>query len=66
MDCHTYTRTLFVVVDECVKGPSGLPVKGTREHGANKQLWPNRDATTRFPVRAEREGMLRLPAQREC
>ena len=50
--CHTYTHTLLGVVDECVKGPSGLPLKGTREHSAIKRLWPNKDATTRFPVRA--------------
>ena len=60
------THTLPGVVDECVKGPSGLPEKGTREHSATKRLLPNRDATTRFPVRAEREGVLRLRAQRGC
>ena len=44
--CHSYTHTLLGSVDECVTGPRGLPVKGTREPSATKRLWPNRDATT--------------------
>ena len=63
---HSYTHTLLGVEDEHVTGPSGLPVKETREHSATKQLWPNRDATTHFPDRAWREGVLRLRAQRGC
>ena len=66
LPCHSYTHTLLGVDEEHVTGPSGLPVKGTREHSATKGLWPNRDATTRFPDRAWREGVLRLRAQRGC
>ena len=49
-----------------VVGRNDPPVKNPREHSAAKQLWPNRDATTRFPARAWREGVLLLRAQREC
>ena len=28
-------------------------MKGTREHSTTKRVWPNRDATTCFPVRAQ-------------
>ena len=37
-----------------------------REHRATKHLWPNRDATTRFPARAWREGVLFWRARRIC
>ena len=63
----TSTLMLYwVVLMNKVVGPSDPPVKKTREHSAAKQLWPNRDATTRFPARAWREGVLLLRAQRGC
>ena len=63
---HSYTHALLGVVEDQVVGPNDPPVKKTREHSAAKQLWPNRDATTRFPARAWREGVLLLRAQRGC
>ena len=65
-DYHSYTHALLGGVEDKVVGPNDPPVKKTREHSAAKQLWPNRDATTRFPARAWREGVLLLRAQREC
>ena len=65
-DYHSYTHALLGGVDEEVVGRNDPPVKKTREHSAAKQLWPNRDATTRFPARVWREGVLLLRAQREC
>ena len=63
----TPTLTLYwVVLMNKVVGPNDPPVKKTREHSAAKQLWPNRDATTRFPARAWREGVPLLRAQRGC
>ena len=63
----TPTLTLYwVLLKNKVMGPNDPPVKKTREHSAAKQLWPNRDATTRFPARAWREGVLLLRAQRGC
>ena len=56
----------WVVLLNKVVGPNDPPVKKTREHSAAKQLWPNRDATTRFPARAWREGVLLLHAQLGC
>ena len=47
-----------------VWGPNDPPVMKTREHSAAKQLWPNRDATTRFPARAWRGRAHRWRAQR--
>ena len=47
-------------------GSNDPPVKKTREHSAAKQLWPNRDARTRFPARAWRGRAHRWPAQRGC
>ena len=65
-DYHSYTHALLGGVEDKVVGPNDPPVKKTRKHSAAKQLWPNRDATTRFPARAWREGVLLLRAQREC
>ena len=65
-DYHSYTHALLGVVGDPVVSPNDPPVKKTREHRAAKQLWPNRDATTRFPARAWREGVLLLRAQRGC
>ena len=65
-DYHSYTHALLGVVGGKVVSPNDPPVKKTREHSAAKQLWPNRDATTRFPARAWREGVLLLLAQRGC
>ena len=50
-DYHSYTHALLGGVEDKVVGPNDPPVKRTREHSAAKQLWPNRDATTRFPAR---------------
>ena len=63
---QSYTHALLGGVDIKVVGPNDPPVKKTREHSAAKQLWPNRDATTHFPARAWREGVLLLPAKGEC
>ena len=65
-DYHSYTHTLLGVVEDHVVGPNDPPVKKTREHSAAKQLWPNMDATTPFPARAWRAGVLLLRAQRVC
>ena len=65
-DYHSYTHSLLGGVEDQVVSPNDPPVKKTREHSAAKQLWPNRDATTRFPARAWREGMLLLRALRGC
>ena len=65
-DYHSYTHALLAGVEDKVVGPNDPPVKKTREHRAAKQLWPNRDATTRFPARAWREGVRLLRAQCEC
>ena len=65
-DYHSYTHALLGGVEDKVVGPNDPLVKKTREHSAPKQLWPNRDATTHFPTRAWREGVLLLRAQREC
>ena len=65
-DYHSYTHALLGGVEDKVVGPNDPPVKKTREHSAAKQLWSNRDATTRFPARACREGVLLLRAQCEC
>ena len=65
-DYHSYTHALLGGHEDEDKSPSGSPVKRTREHSAAKQLWPNRDATTRFPARAWREGVLLLLAQCGC
>ena len=48
-DYHSYTHALLGGVEDKVVGPNDPPVKKTREHSAAKQLWPNRDVTTRFP-----------------
>ena len=64
-DYHSYTHALLGGVEDEDKSPSGSPVRRTREHRATKRLWPNRDATTRFPARAWREGVLLLRAQRD-
>ena len=65
-DYHSYIHALLGGVEEKVGGPNDPPVKKTREHSAAEQLWPNRDATTRFPARAWKEGVLLWRAQREC
>ena len=65
-DYHSYTHALLGVVGDQVLSPNDPPVKKAREHSSAKQLWPNRDATTRFPARAWREGVLLLRAQRGC
>ena len=65
-DYHSYTHALLGGDEDEDKSPSGSPVKKTREHSAAKQLSPYRDATTRFPARAWREGVLLLRAQRGC
>ena len=57
-DYHSYTHALLGGVEDKVVGPNDPPVKKTRERSAAKQLWPNRDTTTRFPARAWREGVL--------
>ena len=44
--------------------PWWLTCESTREHSASKQLWPDSNVTTRFPVRAWREGVLYQRAQR--
>ena len=62
---RTTGPTLGGVVDKVV-GPNDPPVKKTREHSAAKQLWPNRDVTTRFPARAWRGRAHRWRAQRRC
>ena len=43
-----------------------LTCESAREHRATKHLWPNGDATPRFPSRAWREGALFWRAQRIC
>ena len=63
-DYHPYTHALLGGVGVKLVGPNAPPVKKTREHSATKLLWPNRDATTRFPARAWRERVLLLRAQR--
>ena len=55
-DYHSYTHALLGGVEDNVLGPNDPPVKKTREHSAAKQLWPNRDVTTRFPARDWRGG----------
>ena len=65
-DYHSYTHALLGGVEDKVMGPNDPPVKKTREHSAAKQLWPNRDVTTRFPARAWRGRAHRWRAQREC
>ena len=65
-DYHSYTHALLGGVEDKVFGSNDPPVKKTREHSAAKKMWPNRDATTRFPARAWREGVLLLRAQRGC
>ena len=65
-DYHSYTHALLRGVEDQVVSPNDPPVKKTREDSAANQLWPNRDATTRFPARAWKEGVLLLRAQREC
>ena len=56
-DYHSYTHALLGVVEEEVT---------SRNFSPTKHLWPNRHATTRFPARAWREGVLFWRAQREC
>ena len=63
-DYHFYTHALLGGVEDKVVGPNDPPVKKTREHSAAKQLWPNRDITTRFPARAWRGEAHRWRAQR--
>ena len=53
-DYHSYTHAPLGGVEDKVPGPNDPPVKETREHSAAKQLWPNRDVTTRFLARAWR------------
>ena len=65
-DYHSYTHALLGGVEDKVVGPNDPPVKKTREHSAAKQLWPNRDVTTRFPARAWRGRAHRWRAQRGC
>ena len=65
-DYHSYTHALLRDVEDKVVGPNDPPVKETREHSAAKQLWPNRDVTTRFPARAWRGRAHRWRAQRGC
>ena len=65
-DYHSHTHALLGVVADQVVSPNDPPVKGTRGHSSAKQLWPNRDAKTRFPARAWRERVLLLRAQRGC
>ena len=65
-DYHSHTHALLGGVEDQVVSPNDPAVKKTREHSAAKQLWPNRDATTRFLARAWKEGVLLLRAQREC
>ena len=57
-DYHSYTHALLGGVEGEVTSPSGSPVRLQGKHRATKRLWPNRDATTRFPTRAWREGVL--------
>ena len=61
-----YTHALLGGVGDKDVGPNDPPVKKTREHSAAKQLWPNRDLTTRFPARAWRGRAHRWRAQRGC
>ena len=63
---HSYTHALLGGIEDRVVSPDDPPVKKTREHGAAKQLWPNRDVTTRFPARAWRVEAHRWPSQRGC
>ena len=65
-DYHSYTHALLGGVEDKVVGPNYPPVKETREHSAAKQLWPNRDVTTRFPARAWRGRAHRWRAQGGC
>ena len=65
-DYHSYTHSLLGGVQDQVVSPNDPPVKKTRGHSTAEQLWPTRDATTRFPARAWREGVLLLRAQRGC
>ena len=55
-DYHSYTHALLGGVEDKVVGPNDPPVKKTREHSAAKQLWPNRDVTTRYPAGLGGEG----------
>ena len=66
LDYHSYTHALLGGVEDQVVSPNDPPVKKTREHSAAKQLWPNRDVTTRFSARAWREEAHRWRAQRGC
>ena len=50
-DYHSYTHALLVVVGGQVVSPDDPSVKKTREHGAAKQLWPNRGRHNAFPLR---------------
>ena len=71
-DCPPSGRAIGVRHPHAVRagvwvwGPNDPPMKKTREHSAAKQLWPNRDATTRFPARAWRGRAHKWRAQRGC
>ena len=61
-DYHFYTHALLGGVEEEDTSPNGSPVRLQEKHRAIKRLWPNREATTRFPARAWRGGLLFLRA----
>ena len=65
-DFPSYTHALLGGVEAKVMGPNDPPVKKTREHSAAKQLWPNRDARTRFAARAWKAEAHSWRAQRGC
>ena len=65
-DYHSYTHALLGGVEGEVMSPSGSPVKWQANTEATKHVGPSRSATTRFPARAWRKGVLLEHAQRTC